>query len=108
MYILLWEFVVEAEAEAEFRVRYGAGGDWARLFAHSPGYMGTELLQSAEEPARYLTIDRWTSETAFQEFLRNQLAPYRELDASCERLTRSERRLGAYRAAVDPSHLPGA
>ena len=48
---------------------YAPDGDWARLFATAPGFMGVELLG---EEARYATIDRWVSQGAFDAFKAEQ------------------------------------
>ena len=38
-YIVVWEFQVKAECEAEFVTAYGPDGEWARLFRRSPELM---------------------------------------------------------------------
>jgi heme-degrading monooxygenase HmoA len=85
-HVIVWEFRVRAGHEAVFEAVYGAGGDWARLFAKSPDHRGTELLRDASTPGRYLTIDRWASAEAFGEFrrarkgVRGSRRPVRSLD----------------------------
>jgi heme-degrading monooxygenase HmoA len=96
MYVILWEFEIEAGHEEQFQSCYSPAGDWARLFSQSPGYLGTELLQSCENPTRYLTIDRWSDQDAYNEFLRTHREAYHALDARCEKLTRAERSLGHF------------
>jgi heme-degrading monooxygenase HmoA len=101
MYLILWEFEVAAERRDEFCAIYAAGGDWAQLFAQAPGYLGTDLLASCEDPARFLTVDRWTSAEHFADFQRNFHDTYAALDARCQGLTLSESRLGAFISSQD-------
>lgn len=68
MFVRVWQYDVAAERVAEFERVYGPDGDWARLFAASPGFVGTELFADVATPGRYLSVDRFTSEAAWQEF----------------------------------------
>ena len=95
MHVILWEFEPRAGKEAEFAKAYGANGEWAKLFARSAGYRGTDLLRSATGRA-YVTIDRWTSALAFADFKRQWHAEYQSLDRQMESLTDSERPIGEY------------
>lgn len=96
MVVIVWEFRVNAGQEVEFERRYGPDGDWAQLFHRSPAYRGTELLRDTADPARYLTLDRWESAEAFEEFKRVHAEPYAALDREGEALTESERCLGRF------------
>lgn len=96
--MLLWSFDVEAAHAPDFERTYGAQGDWARLFARSPDYLGTELLKDTLRPGRYLTLDRWRSAAAFESFKRQWKAEYDALDVRCDALTTSETPLGAFDA----------
>ena len=98
MLIIIWEFRVKAGREAEFERRYGPEGDWAQLFRRSRAYRGTELLRDTAEPGRYLTLDRWQSAEAFEEFKRSNAEDYAALDRECEALTESELCLGWFEA----------
>lgn len=95
----LWSFEVAPGRERDFERIYGPDGDWARLFARAPGYLGTELLQDALRAGRYLTIDRWASGSAFESFKQEWKAEYAALDRACEALTLSETPLGAFEAS---------
>lgn len=95
-YLVVWEFVPHAESRVEFERRYGPRGEWARLFAGSPGFLGTQLLRDAQDPSRYLTLDRWTDQRAYQDFLRVHETEYRALDLRCESLTLRESPLGTF------------
>jgi quinol monooxygenase YgiN len=101
MYVIHWEFEVSPDRAAEFCSIYSPRGEWAQLFAQAPGYLGTELFRSAEHPDRFLTIDRWSQPEDFTSFKQLWDGPYSELDARCEGLTLSERKLGAF-VEIDP------
>lgn len=72
---------------------YGAAGDWAQLFAASDGYLGTELFTSLSLAGRYLTVDRFSNEDAWQRFQAEHHAAYQRLDARCAKLTQGEREI---------------
>ena len=95
-WIVLWEYRVAAEATSAFERLYGPNGDWAALFRTAAGFLGTELLHDDIEPARYLTVDRWVSHSAYEQFRQAHAARYRHLDEEGDRLTERERRLGAF------------
>src|SRR4051794_18856682 len=95
-HILVWEFRVRAGHEAEFEQAYGQHGAWARLFSSADGYLGTELLRDAVDPLRYLTLDRWASPRAHNDFREANHDAYATLDAQCERLTTAEVPVGAW------------
>ena len=63
---------------------------------HSPDYLGTQLLQDAADPLSFLTIDRWTSQQAFDRFKQHFAAEYQLLDGECESLTEAEAMIGAF------------
>ena len=102
-HVLVWEFRVAPGRREEFERRYGPAGDWARLFARGHGYLGTQLLRDADDPDRYLTLDRWRSAAEWQAFRAMHAADYAALDAACEALTSAERSLGAHvEVAIGP------
>lgn len=96
MILLVWEFRVQPGRTAEFERAYGPEGDWARLFRRSPAYRGTELLRDAEDPERYLTLDRWEGGAAFEAFKASHGEDYRALDEVCEPLCTEERLVGRF------------
>jgi heme-degrading monooxygenase HmoA len=96
VYVIVWEFRAKAGREPEFKRVYGPDGEWAQLFARGEGYLDTELLADLEAPGRYVTIDRWTSRSAFESFRRRWDGAYRELDRRCEGLTEQENALGVF------------
>ncbi|WP_201316375.1 antibiotic biosynthesis monooxygenase family protein [Dyella sp. EPa41] len=97
-YDIVWEFRLAAAHAARFEQAYGPEGAWVELFRHAPGFIETRLLRDAEDETRYLTVDRWESRDAFEDFKRRFATEYRTLDAQLEGLALSETRLGAFDA----------
>jgi heme-degrading monooxygenase HmoA len=95
-YVIVWEFWVRQEKEAEFVVKYGPEGTWARFFSGSAGYIKTELVKDVADRFRYLTLDYWQAEEEFNRFRQQHLGEYGRLDKEFEGLTETETRLGAF------------
>jgi len=89
-HVITWEFVARPGSETDFEIAYGPAGAWAKLFASSLDFLGTELLRSATRPRRYMTVDRWTSAESFRRFRETHNAEYEALDVKCGQLTESE------------------
>jgi heme-degrading monooxygenase HmoA len=102
MYVILWEFVVRPEKVEAFVAAYGSNGQWAQLFARADGYLGTELLSSADSSQQqvFITIDRWQTVGHFAQFEAQFDTQYRTLDTHLEELTLKERKLGAFVSKV--------
>jgi quinol monooxygenase YgiN len=100
MHLIVWQFLCRDGATQEFEAVYGPAGAWAQLFRQAPGFLGTELVRSTVDPARYLTLDRWETAAAFEAFKVHWADAYCILDAQCADLTEDEIRLGTY-TAVD-------
>jgi heme-degrading monooxygenase HmoA len=90
MLVRVWEYEVVPGREAEFERLYGSAGAWAQLFARSAGHVRTELYRGVEQPARYLTVDRFSDTDSWQRFLSEHGADYAELDSRCAHLTTSQ------------------
>jgi heme-degrading monooxygenase HmoA len=95
----LWRYRVVAGREPEFERIYGPNGDWAQLFARASGYLGTELLRSAD--GAYLTIDRWRDRASLDRFKTEFGGDYAKLDAQCEALTLDEQEIGIFEGERD-------
>lgn len=95
-YVIVWEFRVRREKEADFVEQYGPEGSWARLFRRSGGYIRTELERDVADHLRLLTLDYWQTEEEFNDFHQRNLAEYQRLDKELEGLTETETRLGAF------------
>src|SRR5579884_3107366 len=95
-YLVVWEFHVQGGQEQKFEAIYGPNGDWAELFRQSKNYRGTELSRDLHDPLRYVTLDFWTSQEAYEQFRSQHRNDYEALDARCERLTDREAEIGRF------------
>ena len=102
-YVYVWEFKVLPEREQEFVAAYGSSGAWSLLFRRAVGYVETLLLQDQAVPTRFITIDRWNSQSAHDAFLVEFRAEYEALDRACESLTQHESNLGSYWELIPPA-----
>lgn len=98
-YLVIWEFHVQQGLEGQFERVYGSEGDWAALFGPNPEYCGTELVRDKGDARRYLTLDYWTSEGAYEAFRKAHASEYKQIDEGCERLTVKEREIGRFSRA---------
>ena len=94
-YVVVWEFRVAPDKEAEFVEKYGPDGIWARFFRDGQGYIRTELVRDVADGPRFLTLDYWQSEEEFKKFREQNHPEYERLDKEFERLTESQICLGA-------------
>lgn len=99
MFVVIWQYEVRPGCEAAFAALYGNGGAWVSLFREHDGYLGTELLQEDGEPTRFMTIDRWSSQAAYDAFLTSAESRYAQIDAQGDALTSAERRIGRFHSA---------
>jgi len=95
-YVVVWEFRVRQDREAEFQEKYGPEGVWAQFFRSSAGHIKTELVRDVTTGLRYLTLDHWQTEEEFNRFREQHLAEYERLDKEMEGLVEKETRLGAF------------
>ena len=95
-YVIVWEFRVTADKEAEFIEKYDPEGTWARFFRNGEGYIRTELVRDLADPRRFLTLDYWQSQSEFKRFREQNRAEYERLDKELENLTETETRLGSF------------
>jgi heme-degrading monooxygenase HmoA len=94
MIVSIWRYRTCEGCEREFERIYGPGGDWAKLFARAPGYLGTELLRGGD--GTYVTLDRWQDQASFDAFKGAYGDEYLTLDAACEALTADETAIGIF------------
>jgi heme-degrading monooxygenase HmoA len=90
-------YEVEPASAPAFEATYGTDGTWARFFARADDYQETELWRASE--GRYLVIDHWTSEAAYEAFLSAHADDYARRNADAERLYFSELVLGRFNRA---------
>lgn len=96
MIYILWEFHVADAHLDEFEKIYASQGEWAMLFSTSEEFFGTTLLKDHQNKSRYLTIDKWLSLDAFENFKIENAMAYNNLDKKCEKLTVLEKMLGVF------------
>ena len=92
----VWEFIARADKIDDFERHYAAAGPWGDIFRKSAGYLSTRLLRDAENPRRYLTIDRWDSVASYRAMREKFVKEHDALDRTCEAFTESERRIGVF------------
>ena len=95
-YATVWEFVVPEDQRIAFERAYGPDGAWAHLFGRAPGFVEVQLLRSRDHAGRYLTIDRWQTAAAFENFKHNFAEAYQDLDRQLEGLASSEVPVGSF------------
>ena len=96
LYMILWEFYIQTGSESRFEQVYGSDGDWVRLFERAKGYIGTELHRDSEDKRRYVTMDFWASQQAYESFRERWSEEYEMLDRTCESLIEREAPLGSF------------
>ena len=95
-HVRICEFRARPGLEEEFERIYGPEGDWVRLFKKSEGFLRTELNCDLDTKARYITVDYFVSQAAFNEFLKQFRAEYDALDRQCERVRAFEQPVGSF------------
>jgi heme-degrading monooxygenase HmoA len=96
MLVILWEYMARPERQAEFETLYKPDGLWVELLKKSPGFVSTTLMRDAKDRHRYLIVDRWKSEAAYEAFKREYAAEYEKLSRQGERLHRAEHLIGRF------------
>ena len=96
MFTTIWEYEVPEARRADFEATYGPEGEWVQLFRRAAGFRETVLLRDVSSPASYVTLDRWVSRAAYEEFRIIHAAAYAALDESTTGLTLAERHLGTF------------
>jgi len=94
-YSIIWTYRVEPNRRREFETAYGTTGAWAALFARADGFLDLDLLRSVDDDGRYVTIDRWTSQRAYESFKAEFAAAYNALDEQLEGIAATEAYVGA-------------
>jgi len=95
-YVIVWEFRVRRGKAKRFEEAYGLHGEWVRLFRRDPANIRTELIQDVHEASRYLTLDFWESEAAYEAFRESRKDEYKIIDARCEQMTKEEQEVGRF------------
>ncbi len=96
MYIIIWKFTVKEGSEKDFEKAYGPSGEWAMFFKNGQGYLGTELLTDIQDSGQYISVDRWASKEAYDQFRKQRLDEYKAIDERMEPLMEFESHIGSY------------
>ncbi|MBI1805463.1 MAG: antibiotic biosynthesis monooxygenase [Ignavibacteria bacterium] len=107
MYVIVWEFHVRTGCEEEFEQVYGQDGEWVQFFRRGDGYLGTALHRDVGRAGRYITIDRWTTQEAYDLFRQRWLIEYADIDRRCESLTEKEVHIGSFASLMGSNQIPG-
>ena len=99
-YLIIWEFQIRPGMETRFEQVYGPRGLWSEFFAAGKGYVGTELVRNTKTSSSYLTLDFWTSRSAYLSFREENRQRYSEIDAECEAMTSREVEVGSFERAT--------
>jgi quinol monooxygenase YgiN len=102
MITIVWQYTINPEHRDSFLSYYNAAGEWVKIFRQAKGYIDTELLESTLSNESFMTIDRWTSEAAYDEFLKEHAVQYGELDRLCAECTIQEKFVGKYVTVDNP------
>jgi heme-degrading monooxygenase HmoA len=95
-YVIVWEFRVRRGKAKQFEKSYGPHGQWVRLFRQDPAYIRTELIRDVHDATRYLTLDFWASEEAYEAFRESHSNQYEIIDARWELMTDDEQEVGRF------------
>lgn len=68
MVIILWEYQVKADREAEFKAIYASNGAWAELFRKGKGFLGTQSFHSGTVKPLHDRRDQWETINDYQTF----------------------------------------
>ena len=96
MHVIIWRYVVKPHHLQSFLAYYSPSGKWSDLFRKSKEYIATDLLSMESNNLIYLTIDKWTSELAYTQFIQANKSAYAELDKITEEFTIEEELVGTY------------
>lgn len=93
MFQVIWEMKVKFKEREKFEKFYDPKGEWVRFFGKSPEYQGTDVLESGEGDGIFLVIDEWSTEDAFNEFVKSRRADYDLLEEKAKAASRTKKRI---------------
>lgn len=103
---MVTEYVVKADARGWFELAYGPGGAWSEMTDGCEGFRGTTVLRDEEDPRRYLTVDLWTSEDAWEVAVAEHEEAYAALQADFDEWLDSMVRVGIFRVLAQATVRP--
>jgi len=93
MFQVIWELKVKFKEREKFEQFYDPKGEWVKFFSKSPDYEGTDVLENGEGDGVFLVIDEWTSEEAFNEFVKSCQSDYDLLEEKAKTASRTKKRI---------------
>lgn len=93
MKVRVWRYQVAPDLREQFEREYGAEGSWATLFATAEGFVETTLYRDARSATTYVTIDRFVSQQAWQDFRTGNDVEYTALGERLAHLTLGQEEL---------------
>lgn len=96
MFTILWQYKINPAHREAFLHYYNPEGEWVKFFRQSKEYHGTELLVRDADNQVYITLDRWTSQAAYERFKTQHREQYASIDRVCEAFTVEENHLGNF------------
>jgi len=103
---IVWEYVVKEKVQDQFRLAYGPGGAWSKLFAQSPGFQGITVLRDMKNARRYLVIEIWKTEALRELALDKRKADFSELDIVLDGLIESKTKIGIFDMLTEATVRP--
>lgn len=110
MYVIVKEYRVEEGKEEAFEAAFDpASGPRAELFAMSDDYLGSELLHGDADASRYLAVERWRSQRAYERFAHAHTEELTALERAAVELSKGLRLIGDFTVADEepPTLHPG-
>ena len=103
---IVWEYVVKEKVQDQFRLAYGPGGAWSKLFAQSPGFQGITVLRDMKNARRYLVIEIWKTEALRELALDKHKADFSKLEIVLDELIESKIQIGIFSMLPDANVRP--
>jgi len=100
--------MAKPEFRAEFENFYGLDGEWVQLFRRSKAFLRTEFFRDRQAENRYVTIDYFSSQAGFDDFMRELRQEYEALDRRSDGLTAFQKEIGAFTALGGTGFRAGA
>jgi len=96
MYTVIWQYKINPAYRSEFEELYGQEGKWIKLFKQSKNFIETEFYQCKVNSERYITIDKWQSESDYKTFKIAHGEEYNALDRQADNSTNIETLIGSF------------
>ena len=88
---------MKPERRAEFVAAYGPDGVWARFYGGCDEFLGLTLHQDADDPLRFVTVDRFATPDARARWVRARQAEFDAIDRAWADATVEETFVGLFR-----------